>query len=200
MITPAELYACVYAKEFPAQALLRLRPELRGRPCAVLEGEPPLQAACAMNAKARTLGVAHGMTKVELEPLPAVAILRRSKTEETAARIALLECAGAFSPRIEDRTRDGSFCCVLDIAGTGKLLGTPEILCKTLQSKLQELGIVGSIAVSTNFHTALCLARGNTARLRIVPAGEESSALGSLPLSVLDMAEEQAETFALWGI
>jgi protein ImuB len=200
MITPAGLYACVYAKEFPAQALLRLRPELRDRPCAVLEGEPPLQAVCAMNAKARTLGVAHGMTKIELETLPSVAILRRSKTEEAATRSALLDCAGTFSPCIEDRTRDGSFCCVIDIAGTEKLLGPPAILCKTLQSKLQELGIIGSIAVSTNFQAALCLARGTTARLRIIPAGEESSALALLPLSVLDMSKEQAETFSLWDV
>ena len=43
MMKPAELYACIYAKEFPAQALLRLRPELREKPCVVMEGEPPLQ-------------------------------------------------------------------------------------------------------------------------------------------------------------
>lgn len=200
MTTPAELYTCIYAKEFSAQALLRLRPELRDRPCAVLEGEPPLEAVCAMNSKTRTLGVTHGMTKVELETIPAVAVLSRSKTEELAARIALLECAGTFSPRIEDRTRDGSFCCVLDIAGTEKLLGPPEILCKTLQLRLEELGIIASIAVSANFHTALCLARGTTARLRIIPAGEESTALALLPLSVLEMPEEQAETFSIWGI
>ena len=36
--------------------------------------------------------------------------------------------------------------------------------------------------------------------MRIIPAGEESSALAALPLSVLDMSEEQAETFSLWGI
>lgn len=28
-----ELYACLYVKEFPAQALLRLRPELNEKPC-----------------------------------------------------------------------------------------------------------------------------------------------------------------------
>lgn len=202
MTTPAELYACVYAKEFPAQALLRLRPELRDKPCAILEGEPPLQLVCAMNAKARTLGVTHGMTKVELETIPKVAILRRSTIEEEAARIALLECAGTFSPRIEDRTQDGSFCCVIDIAGTEKLLGSPAILSGALQSRLRDVGIIGSIAVSTNFHAALCVARGICSRsdVMIVPAGEESKALASLPLSVLQLQEQQNETFALWGI
>lgn len=198
--SPPQLYACVYATEFAAQAMLRLRPELRDRPCAVLDGEPPLQVVCAMNTKARTLGVAHGMTKVELETLPAVVGLRRSKTEESAARIALLECAGTFSPRVEDRTREGSFCCVIDIAGTEKLLGTPLVLSRALRSRLSEIGIVGTVAVSANFHTALCMARGISSRLRVVPSGQESTALAPLLISVLDMSSNQAETFSLWGI
>jgi protein ImuB len=202
MRTPAELYACVYAREFPAQAMLRLRPELHEKPCAILAGEPPLQAVCAMNRKARSLGVFHGMTKVELETLPGVAQLRRSTVEEQTARIALLEGAGTFSPRIEDRTQDGSFCCVIDIAGTEKLFGSPPILSGALESRLKALGISGSIAISANFHAALCLARGLCSRsaILIVPPGTESTALASCPLSVLELPEQQAETFSLWGI
>ena len=59
MNEPAELYACLYAKEFPAQALLRLRPELHNQPCVVMEGEPPLQQVCSLNTKARLLGMEH---------------------------------------------------------------------------------------------------------------------------------------------
>ena len=54
MTKPAELYACLYAKEFPAQAFLRLRPELRDKPCVVMDGEPPLQQVCSLTRKART--------------------------------------------------------------------------------------------------------------------------------------------------
>lgn len=64
-----ELYACVYAKEFPVQALIRLRPELRNQPCVVMEGEPPLQTVCSFNAKARISGATYGMTRVEVETL-----------------------------------------------------------------------------------------------------------------------------------
>ena len=39
---PRTLYACIAVHEFPAQAMLRLRPELRAEPCAVLDGTPPL--------------------------------------------------------------------------------------------------------------------------------------------------------------
>ena len=40
------LYACIHAAEFPAQSLLRLRPELESLPVAVLDGRPPMQILC----------------------------------------------------------------------------------------------------------------------------------------------------------
>ena len=67
MTTPAELYACLYAKEFPAQSLLRLRPELHSKPCVVMEGEPPSQYVCSLNTKARLAGLARGMTRVDVD-------------------------------------------------------------------------------------------------------------------------------------
>ena len=62
MSKPDEFYACVRAREFPAQALLRLRHELRDRACVVMEGLPPLEQVCAMNERARRLGAEYGMT------------------------------------------------------------------------------------------------------------------------------------------
>src|SRR5260370_418476 len=116
MSKPAELYACLYAKEFPAQALLRLRPDLLSKPCVVMEGDPPLQQVCALNTKARLIGVRHGMTRVEVDTFPEPVILSRSIQSETAAKTILLECAGAFSPRIEDRSEGTAFLCGIDIA------------------------------------------------------------------------------------
>ena len=51
MSRPRELYAALLAREFPAQALLRLRDGLRGQPCVVMEGEPPVQQAVSLNAR-----------------------------------------------------------------------------------------------------------------------------------------------------
>jgi protein ImuB len=188
MKNSAELYACLYATEFPVQALLRLRPGLRDRPCVVLEGEPPLQTVCSVNSKARVLGVADGMTRVEIETFPAVTVLLRSGNEETATRTVLLECAGRFSPRVEDRSSDTNFLCVIDIAGTEKLLGPPKSLAQDLLLRVQTLGILARVAVSSNFHAAICMARGMDLRtaVAVVPAGEESASLETLPLSVLD--------------
>jgi protein ImuB len=167
-----------------------------------MEGEPPLQSVCSCNAKARNLGVIHGMTRVEIDTFPSVTVLSRSHVEESAAKVALLECAGTFSPRVEDRSTDNAFVCVVDIAGTEKLFGSPGILAKTLLERVRALGVDACVAVSSNFHAAMCLARGVSSRNQVIviPPGEESTALASLPLSVLDLLEEQSETFSLWGI
>ena len=187
---PQELYACLYVKEFAAQTVLRLRPELQEKPCAVMEGEPPLQQVYSLNAKARRLGVLAGMTQVEMETFPTVAVLSRSRREENTTRIALLECAGSFSPRVEEVSSDTVFLCVLDIAGTEKLFGPAATLAEKLLQRVKALGITASVAVSQNFHAAICLARGMSAKARatVIPGGAESAALASLPLSVLALS------------
>jgi len=197
----AELYACLYAREFPAQALLRLRPDLRAKAVAVIEGDPPLQTVCSLNATARRMGAARGMTTVELETFPALAVLLRSTAEESSAGAALLECAGAFSPRVERCTEPYAFACVIDIAGTERLLGSPETVAHSLLERARALGIVASVAVSRNFYTAVCLARCTPATTaRLIASRQESAALAPLPISILTMPEGHAEVFALWGI
>jgi protein ImuB len=201
MSKPAEIYACVHATEFPGQALLRLRPELREQPCVVMEGEPPLQLACSLNRRARALGMVHGMTQVEVDTFPGISALRRSPSEEAAAKAALLECVGGFSPRVEDRSRDGAFLAVIDIAGTKALFGLPETLAQNLLARVRALGISACIAVSGNLHASVALAKGIPAQTaEVVPSGEECAALAPLPLTVLDLTTDQYETFSLWGI
>ncbi len=199
---PAEQYACLYAREFPAQALLRLRADLHEKPCAVLEGDPPSQVVCSCNTKARLLGVERGMTRLELDTFSSAAVLVRSRAEEAAAKSAMLECAGAFSPSVEDVSNSSTFLCVIDIAGTDKLHGPPARLGKALLDRAGALGIASSVAIASNFHAAICLARGMWAKKRIVviPPGAERAALTPLPLGVLDLSEDQTETFSLWGI
>src|SRR6202789_2691947 len=147
-----ELYACLYAKEFPAQAALRLRPELRERPVVVIEGEPPLETVCSFNAKARYLGIVRGMTRVELDTFSSLIVLPRSRTEEVSTHAVMLECAGTFSPRVEDRSDGCAFLCVIDIAGTEKLLGPPEVLARELLHRVRVLGVSTSVAISRNFY------------------------------------------------
>jgi protein ImuB len=225
------LYACLYVREFPAQAMLRLRPQLRESPVVILEGTPPRQWICSSNARAAVLGIETGLTRAELEVFPSVVLLPRSRAEEASARAALLQCAGQFSPRVECRTgcpitcpeqalnkvrrasngsarcwqmweqmSDTQFCAILDIAGTEKLLGPPEKLTQKLLHSVRTLGIHATVIVSTNLDAALCLARSMPVRTAVIPPGEEQKILAPLPLSVLPLTPEHAETFARWGI
>jgi protein ImuB len=235
------LYACLYVREFPAQAMLRLRPQCKNTPVVILEGTPPRQTVCSCNARAAALGIDIGLTRAELDVFPGVTHLPRSLSEEASARTALLQCAGQFSPRVEcltpchpDRTlnsrerekgewrdlhfqmsdiaSDTHFCCVLDIAGTEKLLGPPEQLAKKLLRAIRTLGLHASVVVSANIDAALCLARSLGPRApatssplsgwstAIISSGEEAIALAQLPLAVLPLTPEHAETFARWGI
>jgi protein ImuB len=161
-----------------------------------------LQQVCGLNTKARLLGMTHGMTRVEVDTFPAPVLLSRSHQEETAVRAILLECAGAFSPRVEDRSEDAAFLCVIDIAGTKSLFGPPEMLVRNLLERVRSLGISARVTVSSNFHAAVCLARGlsPSTPFKVIAPGDEAAALASLPLTVLHLTETQAETFALWGI
>jgi protein ImuB len=155
-----------------------------------------------LNTRARLLGLRHGMTKVEVETFENVMVLQRSLKTEAAVRTILLECAGAFSPRIEDRSISGLFVCVLDAAGTEGLFGPPLMLARHIRQRLRSVGIVGSVTISANMHTAVCVARGLSGGVptRVVPRGEGAKALAPLPVTVLDITDAQDQTFRTWGI
>ena len=197
-----ELYAAVYVREFPAQAALRLRPALREQPCAILDGTPPSEFVCAMNTTARTRGVRHGMTRVEVETISSVIPLARTPNEEERARTIVQEVAGGFTPRIEKRIFERAFLCVLDISGTESLFGPPKQLAQELLKRIRSQGMAATIAVSTNFHAALCMARGMStkAAITVLTQGKERDALAPLPLGVLELNDAQMSTLSSWGI
>jgi protein ImuB len=194
-----ELYACVHAAEFPAQAVLRLRSDLETEPVAILDGQAPLQVVCSLNRGARLKGAVLGMTKLEAEAIPGLRLLARSADTEAAARTALLECAAHFSPRIEDASHGTACTCILDIAGTERLFGAPQILGDRLRTSLASAGFRVSIAVSSSFHAARLKAAA-TRGITVIPRNQETAALARLPIDFLNLPPEQAETFLLWGI
>ena len=202
MTNRTPLYACLYVRELPAQALLRLRPELHGAACVIMAGEAPSEEVCSLNTKARLSGMKHDMSRVEIEAFSNPVIMRRSVVTEDMTKAALLEVAGTFSPRVEDRSEDRAFLCGIDIAGTRSLFGAPEQLGKTLLTQVRAIGISANVAVSKNFHTAASLAKGFSRRasVQVVASGEEAATLSSLPLTTLAISDAQLETFASWGI
>lgn len=194
------LFACVHAAEFPAQALVRLRPDLQAEPVAVMEGKPPQESVCAMNRHAVQRGVTLGMTPLDAETIPDLRLLARSLETEAAARAVLLECAAKFSPRIQEASEGTACAFVLDIAGTERLFGPPQKLAERLREELATAGFRVSIAVSANYETARMKAAAAARGVTVVPEGHEAVALAKLPVTSLPLTPEHAETFATWGI
>ena len=202
------LFACIYVPDFAVEALLRTAPELREQVVAVLDGTPPMLTVVAANTKARAAGIEAGMTKLQAEACPGVHLRRRSLAEEAAARDAVLDCAYAFSPRVEDTNREltsndgkprSGDTVILDIAGLDRLLGPPRIIARELSARVSKVGLTANVAVAGNADAAMHAARGFSGITVILPENE-AERLGSLPVSLLGPSEEMLETLERWGI
>lgn len=195
---------CVHVPEFPAQAHLRLRPMQARLPVVVLEGDPPLEQVGSMNKHARALGVAHGMTRAELDSFPQVQPIRRSPAEERATRAALLHLAGAFTPRAQvcfmHHPRTAAFALVLDMTGTGRIFGPVSQAARSIVQAVRSLGLHAGISACGNYHAAVCAAAFAGKTPWLMAEGAEREALSRLPLQALGLSEEQQSIFDLWGI
>jgi protein ImuB len=195
-------FACLFVPDFPVQAVVRVEPELRGKPVAILAGAPPLTKVFAVNREARNLGVETGMTKVQAEAFNGISWRWRSPSQEATAYAALLDCAWTISPRVEDGAKreeqDFSDTAVLDIAGCEKLFGSPEKIAHDLKRVSSELGFETNVAVAGSPLAAVCAAQG-FAGVTVISTGEEGSRIGSLSLEALRIPFEFVETLKRWG-
>ena len=198
-------FACIFVPDFPVEAALRAEPELRSQAVALLEGKPPQQRIFALNEKARRAGLDLGMTKLQAEACPGLALRCRSATLESAAHAALLDCAQSFSPCVEDTACD---TVVLDIAGTETLFGAHPKIARDLARRASDLGLEANVAVASNPDAATLAARGYPGVTVIAP-GDEEERLGNLPPDVLlaclreltaERAVELQEMFDRWGL
>jgi protein ImuB len=197
--TAQSLYAAIHAAEFPAQALLRLRPDLQSKPVVILAGRAPEETVCAMNSHARKLGVTHAMSRLETEGLKGLYVMSRSEDTEAAAHGVMLECSAQFSPRIEEASQGTSCIFVLDITGTERLFGPPDKLAVRLRASLLGAGLRVSVVISRNFDVA----RMKAAAIRgvaVIPVGEEANVLSKISIEALGLPEQFIETFMVWGI
>ncbi len=208
------LYLCLRVSEFAAQALLRLRVAERTRPVAVVDGISPLETVCAANLRARRMGVQRGFSRAELDSFPGLHVLRRSPAEERSARAVLHELAARFTPRFQDisqddgrertvdprQDREGALLLALDMTGTERVFGLPEVAARRLLHAARDLGFRARVTGSENLHTAVCMARSSQRWIVILQPGTEETFLARLPIDVLLPGETEAETLALWGI
>ncbi|WP_162601102.1 DNA polymerase Y family protein [Occallatibacter savannae] len=196
---PPSLFAAVHVSEFPAQSILRLRPDLQSAPVVILDGTPPQERVIALNSHARKRGIIQGLTRLEVEEVGSIHILTRSAETEIAARTVLLETLSQFSPRIEEVFANNACSFVLDIAGSERLFGAPDQIAHRLRETIVAAGFRASVSISDNFHTARIKSEFSRG-ISIIPSGRESNALASIPISALPLDLDHYGTFALWGI
>ena len=198
------MFACAFIPDFPAQALIRFEPELRGCPLVVLTGRPPLEKVMALNENARLAGVEVGATKSQLEAWENLVLRARSEAQETSAHAALIDCAQSFSPEVED-TSPGTV--LLNLAGLEPLLGPLPKIASDLAQRISAMELDANIAVAANSDAALLTARGFSG-VTLIPEGREARQLGDLTVDVLlesfssnpEEAARWVEMFDRWGV
>jgi protein ImuB len=189
-------FACIYFPDFMVQSVVRAEPALRDCAIALISGKPPLWSVVAANAAALRAGVQLGMTKSQVAEFCDVTVRHRSEAQEKVAHAALLDVGWSVSPRVEDTAAD---TIVLDLEGLESLLGNDENIARELAQRASRVGVISNVAVASDIETAVLAARGFTG-ITIIPAGEESTRLGELPIRTLATDLEVLETLERWGV
>lgn len=189
------MFAALYIPDFSLQAVLRLEPDLRSQPAALIDPELPQTEIIQCNPAAKNSDVVEGLTPAQaMARCPSLNIKTRSRSLENSATEILLQTAFAFSPNIES-TATG--VCALELKGL-PLQNESEILAwagKILQS-LASLYLDAKIGVAPTPELAL-LAAQNTKQASIVRAANE---LARLPIAALQPSPEILAILSRWGI
>jgi protein ImuB len=109
---------------------------------------------------------------------------------------AILDCAEAWSPRVE---RAGPDAVALDIEGLERLWGSYADIAAALSDKASELGFTANVAVASNPDAAIHAAKGFRG-ITVIPRGMEAERLRDLPIALLSPPEGIRETLERWGI
>ncbi len=189
-------FASIFVPNFMVQAVVRAEPELRGRALALVEGAPPLCNVVAVNEAAARMGVPIDVTKTNAEQFAGLEIRARSAALEKSAHAALRDAGWSVSPRIEEAGEDE---IVVDLAGLGALFGGEKKIGAELARRALECGLEAHVAIAGNIDAASIAARGYRGTT-VIPRGQEAARLRDLPVRVLELAEETAETLDRWGV
>jgi protein ImuB len=198
-------FGCIFVPDFPVAAVMRSDPEfscsvghgeVMHQALAVLDGSPPDVRVVAANETARSCGIEIGMSRLQAEACSTVRLRHRSHSQEKATQAALLDCAYAFSPRVEMAAAD---TVLLDLDGTERLFGPVQVIASELVRQTSELGLEVQIGTAGNPESAIHAARGFSG-ITIVSPGREGERLANLPLELLSPSPEVLETLKRWGV
>jgi protein ImuB len=191
-------YSSFHVQDFPVQALLRGQSAISyEKDCvAVVDSLRNRRTILSCNALARRAGIIAGMTKAQAEAVPNVKFGTRDKDKEESAHEALMDCGFSMSPYVEAAFPE---TMVMDLTGTGRLLGSPRDIGELLVERAARCGLKVDVALAANPDTALCVARGFPGVTVIAP-GTEARRLAALPLNILPLEPEIADALQNWGI
>ena len=102
-----------------------------------------------------------------------------------------------FSPVVALEPPDGLF---MDVAGTERLFGNEEDLCRAVLRAMHRLAIGSRLAVADTVGAASAIARFGRTPRQIVPGGDEAVALGTLPVAALRLPEVTCDALAELGV
>ena len=143
-------FGCLFVPDLPLQALLRVEPDLHGRPVAVAQGEGASARVVAVSVPARTQGVLPGARLKEALALCPDLVLRwDDEAVREAAREAALDAAAAVSPRVEEVAPG---LVLVDARGLGKLHGGDRGLASALLAAARRVGLEGKAGVASTIH------------------------------------------------
>src|SRR5438876_7969412 len=112
------------------------------------------------------------------------------------AQAALLDCAGAFSPRVENMPPGA---VVFDVEGLERLFGSYSEIASKIAEAACARGLEANVALASNIDAAVCAARG-FGGITVLNHGTEANRLSDLPPAVLSASPEILETLERWGI
>lgn len=185
------MFAVLQIADFSLQALLRLKPALRGEPVGILSGEG--RRALIAHASPLAVGISPGMTAAQaLAECPALQLLSPSVCAEREAGALLLTAAWTLSPQVEP-TAAG--LCTADITGADRDALPSRV--SAVHAGLRTHGLEVKIGIGANPLVARFAAH-LAAPERWV---EDSRAfLAPLPISLLNLSDNEARLFSDLGL
>jgi len=187
------MFAVLLIPDFTLQALLRTRPELVGRPVAILADESRKAPILQVSEEARVKRVLPGLSATQaLARCGGLALHYRSPRAEAAAGRVLLDAAFTLSPRVE-ATSEG--LCTVDLTGVAE--AGLEVKARELVRRLKTLEIRIRIGISDTTDRAAFTARCAHPVLWVRPG---DPFLEKLPIEMIEPPPGLAQVFDQWGI
>jgi len=178
--------ACLLIFDPPVAAVLRVEPELRGRPLGIVDGTSIVAGWLRGSTLAQALTV---------EPELAVRPLSLEAVE--SAHAALFDVALSVSPRVHDAGLGRVF---IDLAGTESLFPTGRSVRTALEARLAKVGLAGTRIGLGPTRTVALLAARHRGGGHEIARGQVADFLAPLPLDLLEPPDELEDRLSRWGI